>query len=112
MNTTDKSINVLFAKGKLYETKEVALHVTFKCGRVFHFVENFIICKINDVNLILGTSHFYLDSRCEVQTSALLVCYDGKDASLKLTNNPMVGRTKLNLVLMDQINDEQIVVKV
>jgi hypothetical protein len=40
------------------------------------------------------------------------MCHDGKELSLKLTNTPMVGGTKLNLVSMDQMTNEHIVVVV
>jgi hypothetical protein len=36
----------------------------------------------------------------------------GKDLNLELTNAPMVGGTKLNLVSMDQMTNEHIVVVV
>ena len=32
------------------------------------------------------------------------MCHDGKKLNLKLTMTPMVGGTKLNLVLMDQMS--------
>ena len=40
------------------------------------------------------------------------MCHDGKILSLKLTNTPMVGGTKWNLVSMDQMTYEHLVVVV
>ena len=35
------------------------------------------------------------------------MCHDGKELNLKLTKTPMVGGTKSNLVLMDQMNKRE-----
>ena len=40
------------------------------------------------------------------------MCYAGKELSLKLINNPMVGGTKLNFVSMEQMTNEHILVVV
>ena len=52
-----KPINVQFAKGESYETKEVALHVTLK-WETLEFVKNFTLCKMDKMNLILGDTFF------------------------------------------------------
>ena len=35
------------------------------------------------------------------------MCRDGKEMNLKMIMTPMIGGTKLNLVLMDQMNNEK-----
>ena len=42
-----------------------------------------------------------------MQVGALVICHDGKELKFKLTRTPMVGGTKFNLVLMDQMNNEK-----
>ena len=42
----------------------------------------------------------------------LVVCCNGKEATLKLIRTPMIGESKLKLVLMDQMKDKQLVVVV
>ena len=37
----------------------------------------------------------------------VVMCHDGEELNFKLRRIPMVGGTKLNLVLMDQMNDEK-----
>ena len=43
-----------------------------------------------------------------VRLQCIVMCHDGKELNFKLTRTPMVGGTKLNLILMDQINNEKI----
>jgi hypothetical protein len=52
-----KPINVRFAKGEPHETKEVALNVNLKCGTL-EFKENFTLCEMDEVDLILGDTFF------------------------------------------------------
>ena len=107
-----KPINVRFAKGEPHETKELALHVTLKSGAL-EFVENFTLCEMDEVDLILGDT-FFETHTVDVRRKPvrLVVCRDGQEVSLKLTRSPMVGGGKLNLVSMDQMTNEQMVVVV
>lgn len=52
-----KSTNMRFAKGEQHKIKEVTLHVTLKC-KTLEFVENFILCEMNEVDLIFGDIFF------------------------------------------------------
>ena len=42
-----------------------------------------------------------------VNLRCIVMCHDGKELNLKLTRTLMVGGTKLNFVLMDQMNNEK-----
>ena len=44
MQKANKPINVLFAKGELYKTKEVALDVNLEYEKL-EFRDNFTLCK-------------------------------------------------------------------
>ena len=104
-----RPINVRFAKGKLHETKEVALHVDLKSGAL-EFVESFTQCKMDEVDLILGDTYFEMhivDVR--LKPVRLVVCCDGKEVTLKFTRAPMARGGKLNLVSMEQMQDKQLV---
>lgn len=57
LQKASKPINVHFAKGKPHKTEEVALQVTLKCGTL-EFVENFTLCEMDEVDLILGDTFF------------------------------------------------------
>ena len=107
-----KPINVRFAKGEPHETKEVALHVNLKSGAL-EFVESFTLCEMDEVDLILGDTFFEAHT-VDVRRKPmhLVVCCDGKEVTLQLTRTPMAGGSKLNLVSMEQMQDEQLVVVV
>ena len=93
-----KPINVRFAKGKLHETKEMALNVTLKCG-TSKFAESFTLCEMDKVNLILGDTFFKIHIADVRRKPVWLVVYpDGKEVSLRLTMTSMAEGGKLNLV--------------
>ena len=101
-----------FAKGEPHETKEVALHVNLKRGAL-EFVESFILCEIDEVDIILGDIFFEayaVDVKCK--PVRLVMCHDGKEVTLQLIRTPMARGCKLNLVSMEQMQDEQLVVVV
>ena len=103
MRRVSKPINVWFAKGKLHETKEVALHVNLKSGAL-EFVESFTLCEMDEVDLILGDTFFeahIVDVR--LKPVRFVVCRDGKEMTLQLTRTPMARGGKLNLVSMEQM---------
>ena len=107
-----KPINVWFAKGEPYETKEVALHVNLKSGAL-EFVESFTLCEMNEVDLILGDTFFEAHIvNMRRKLLRFMVCRDGKEVTLQLTRTAMAGGSKLNLVSMEQMQDEQLVVVV
>ena len=98
-----KPINVQFAKGEPYETKEVVLHVNLK-SRALEFVESFTLCEMDEVDLILGDI-FFEAYTVDVRRKPvhLMVCRDGKELTLQLTRTPMARGGKLNLVSMEQM---------
>jgi hypothetical protein len=107
-----KPINVRFANGKPHKTKEVALNMDLKCG-TFNFKENFILCEMDEVKIILGEIFFEthtVDVTCKPMW--LVVFRNDKEMTLKLTRTPMAGGSKLNLVSIDQMTNEQMVVVV
>jgi len=57
MTKSSKSINVHFAKGKLHQTSWVAIGEEVKRGDII-FVEDFTICKMDGINLILENTFF------------------------------------------------------
>jgi hypothetical protein len=103
---TGKPINVRFAKGEPHEAKEVALNVNLKCG-MFEFKENFTLCEIDEVDLILGDT-FFETHTVDVRRKPvwLEVCCNGKKMILKLTRTPMAGGGKVHLVSIEQMSDE------
>ena len=107
-----KPINVRFAKGEPHEMKEVALHVNLKSGAL-EIVESFILCEINEMDLILKDTFFEVHI-VDVRRKPvhLVVCCDGKEVTLQLTRTPKAGGGKLNLVSMEQMQDVQLVVVV
>ena len=110
MQRTGKPINVRFTKSELHETKEVALHVNLKSGAL-EFVESFILCEMDEVDLILGDTFFEAHTvDVRLKMVRLVVCRDGKEVTLQLIRIPMPGRCKLNLVSMEQMHNEQLVV--
>jgi hypothetical protein len=61
----------------------VAIHVTLKC-RMLEFKENFILCNIDEINLILDDTFFEAHTMDVWQKSArLMLCWDGKEMLLK-----------------------------
>jgi hypothetical protein len=81
----DKPINVRFAKGEPHETKEIALTVNLKCGTL-EFKENFTLCEMNEMDLILGDT-FFETHTVDVRRKPvrLVICRNGKEMTLKLT---------------------------
>ena len=57
LQRASKPIKVWFVKDKLYEMKEVTLHVTLE-SRTLAFVESFILCEMDEVDLILVDTFF------------------------------------------------------
>jgi clan AA aspartic protease (TIGR02281 family) len=105
-----KPINVPFAKGERHQAKEVALDVTLRNG-VWEFVENFTLCEMDEVDVILGDT--FLESHAmdvRRKPTQLVVCHDGKELVLKLTRGPSMAGGKLNMVSLDQMLEEQFVV--
>ena len=57
------------------------------------FVENFILCEIKEVDLILRNTFFEIHTMdVKGKSVHLMVCHDGKEVPLKLTNIPMAKR--------------------
>jgi len=56
---SNKSMKVQFAKGKLHKTSKVATNMEVKSGK-FTFVEDFTMCDMDGVDLILGNT--FLDT--------------------------------------------------
>ena len=84
MRRAGKPINMRFAKGEPYESKEVALHVNLK-SEALEFVESFTLCEMDKVDLILGDTYFeahIVDVRRK--PVCLVVCYDGNEVTLQL----------------------------
>jgi hypothetical protein len=66
---------------------------------------------MDEVDLILETTFFKLHMVDMKRKSMLLVvCYDEKNTSLKLTKICMTRKKTLNLLSMDQMKNEQMVV--
>jgi hypothetical protein len=105
-----KPINVRFAKGEPHETKEVVLNVNLKCTTL-EFKENFTLCKMDEVDLILGDT-FFETHTVDVRRKPvrLIVCRNGKE--MTLTRTLMVEGGKLNLVSIDRMSNVQMVVVV
>jgi hypothetical protein len=110
MQKANKPINVIFAKGELHKTKEVALDVNLEYEKL-EFRDNFTLCKMDEIDLIIGDTFFeayIVDVRRKL--TWLVVCYDGKEVTLKLSRSPMATRGKLNLVSLERLDVERFVV--
>ena len=59
------------------------------------------------VKVAFCETHMVDVRRKPVRLRCIVMCHDGKELNFKLTRTPMIGRTKLNLVLMDQMNNEK-----
>jgi hypothetical protein len=107
-----KPMNVRFAKGEPHEPKEVALNVNLKCG-MLEFKENFTLCKMDEVDLILGDT-FFETHTVDVRRKPvrLIFCRHGKQMTLKLTRIPLAGGGKLSLVSIDRMSNVQMIVVV
>lgn len=71
----------------------------------------FRLYEMDEVDLILETTFFKLHMVDMKRKSMLLVvCYDEKNTSLKLTKTCMIRKKNLNLLSMDQMKNEQMVV--
>ena len=105
-----KPINVRFAKGEPHQAREVALDVTIRSG-TWEFVENFTLCEMDEVDVILGDT-FFESHAVDVRRkpTRLVVCRDGKELELKLTRGPLVAGGKLNMVSLNQMVEDQFVV--
>jgi hypothetical protein len=107
-----KPINVWVAKGEPHETKEIALNVNIMCGTL-EFKENFTLCEMDEVDIILGDTFFETQSVDVRRKPVRLVVYcNGKEMTLKLTRFPMAGGGKLNLVSINGMSNVQMVVVV
>jgi hypothetical protein len=102
-----------FEKNKPHDLNKMALHVTLQC-ETLEFVE-----ISHYVKLVRCTSFFRTPSLkftwwmwgvSRHACSEIKMCHDGKGISLKLTNTPMIGGAKLNLVSRDEMTNEHIVV--
>lgn len=110
LQKASKPINVRFAKGEPHKTEEVALQVTLRCGTL-EFVENFTLCEMDEVDLILGDTFFEAHTvDVRRKPARLVVRRDGKELVLKLTRGPSIAGGKLNLVSLDQMLEQQFVV--
>lgn len=73
----------------------------------FEFVKSFILCRMDEMDLILGDTYFETHTvDVRRKPDRLVMCRDGKNVVLKLIKIPMVGGGKLNLVSIDQMNNE------
>ena len=102
----NKPINVRFGKGKMYEMKKMALDVTLESGTV-KFEENFILCEMDDVDLIFGNTFIeahVVDVRRK--PTWLIMRRDSKELALKLTYSPSITGSNINLVLLDQMLEQ------
>jgi len=97
---------LLSRPGKSYPTSQVATNVEVKCGN-FTFVEHFIMCKMDGINLFLGNTFFETYRVNIKRLSTLKVATNVEIGELKLviTKWLTLSRSQLNLVSMANLRD-------
>jgi hypothetical protein len=100
-----KPIKERYAKGEPHETDEVALNVNLKCG-TFEFKENFTLCEMDEVDLILGDT-FFETHTVDVRRKPVRVvlCRNGKKNNFEVDEGSYGGRKQAEFGL-DRPNDQ------
>jgi len=108
---SSKPIKVQFAKGKPHETRKVATNVEVKCGE-FTFVEDFTVCEMDGIDLILGNT--FLDTyKVDIRKwSSLKVVanQDGREIELEITKSPIMLGTQIHLVALEDLSEMRFLV--
>lgn len=111
MRESSKPIKVQFAKGKPHKTSKVATNVEVKCGK-FTFVEDFTVCEMDGVDLILGNTFldtYGVDIRRRPSLK-VVANVDGKELELEITKAPIVLGTQIHLVALEDLSDARFLV--
>lgn len=108
LKESSKPIKVQFAKGKPHKTSKVATSVEVKCGK-FTFVEDFTVCEMDGVDLILGNTFldtYAIDIRRRPSLK-VVANVNGKELELELeiTKSPMVLGTQIHLMALEGLSD-------
>lgn len=96
----------------LCQTVQVAKDVRFKSGRA-KFEEDFIICGLEGVNVVLGNTflHYYgVEVRQRPNVHVVMVGSDEKPKPLPFTKLAGLDRLGINLVIKQNISNEQFAV--
>ena len=105
-----KPIEVRFAKGKPHQTCLVAMGVEVKCQN-FTFVENFTVCEMDGIDLILGNT-FFDTYGVDIRRRPLRVVAnpEGKEIELEFTKAPNMLGSRINLVNLEELEDTRFLI--
>jgi hypothetical protein len=98
---------VRFRKGKPHQTCLVATRVEVKCQN-FTFVENFTVCEMDWIDLILCNTLFDTYG-VDIRRRPLRVVAnpEGKEIELEFTKAPNMLRSRINLVNLEELEESR-----